>query len=112
MSSITSLFSSLFSSEPIYNDSEKAAPEPEKEEPEAQEEEAPAEEEEEEPEDLQPVIREECKTERCAALAKHFEHCQEKVQAGEGFKGEDCVEELMMHCIDDCAGPKLFSKLA
>jgi hypothetical protein len=27
-------------------------------------------------------------------MAKHFEHCQEKVEAGEGFKGEDCVEEL------------------
>jgi hypothetical protein len=50
MSSITSLFSSIFSSEPIHNDSEKAAPEPEKEE---QEEEAAAEEEEEEePEDV------------------------------------------------------------
>lgn len=50
MSSITSLFSSLFSSEPIYNDSENAAPEPEKEEPE--QEEAAEEEEEEEPEDV------------------------------------------------------------
>ena len=44
---------------------------------------------------IQPVIRDECKASaKCAALTKHFEHCQEKVQAGEGFKGEDCVEEL------------------
>ncbi|TEB05104.1 hypothetical protein FA13DRAFT_1585683, partial [Coprinellus micaceus] len=69
-----------------------------------------------------PVVRDECKEKKCAKLAKHFEHCQEKVQGGEGFKGEDCVEELyvvlpiprdfhMMHCIDDCAAPKLFEKL-
>lgn len=44
---------------------------------------------------IHPEIREDCKNSaKCAALAKHFEHCQEKVQAGEGFKGEDCVEEL------------------
>jgi hypothetical protein len=44
---------------------------------------------------LHPVIREECKeSSKCASLAKHFEHCQEKVHAGQGFKHEDCVEEL------------------
>ncbi|KAJ2919574.1 hypothetical protein MD484_g779, partial [Candolleomyces efflorescens] len=110
MSSIVSYFSSFVST--VHNDA------PEDKEPEAVEE-AAAEEEEEEPEDLHPVIRDECKEKRCAQLSKHFEHCQEKVQAGEGFKGEDCVEELctltdvfhMMHCIDDCAGPKLFEKL-
>ncbi|KAF8553836.1 hypothetical protein OG21DRAFT_1485099 [Imleria badia] len=52
-------------------------------------------EEEEEPEDLHPVIRDECKSStKCAPLTRHFEHCQEKVSAGEGYKGEDCVEEL------------------
>lgn len=30
----------------------------------------------------------------CANLKHHFEHCQEKVNAGKGHKGEDCVEEL------------------
>jgi len=72
------------------------------------------EEEEEEPEDLQPKLREECQTTaKCAPLKSHFEHCQEKVHAGQGFKGEDCVEELfhLMHCADECAGPKLFHKL-
>jgi len=71
-------------------------------------------EEEPEPEDVQPIIRDECKAStKCAALTKHFEHCQEKVQSGHGFKGEDCVEELfhMMHCVDACAAPKVFSKL-
>jgi len=70
--------------------------------------------EEEEPEDIYPAIRDECKASgKCAALTKHFEHCQEKVQEGKGFKGEDCVEELfhMMHCVDECAAPKLFAKL-
>lgn len=44
---------------------------------------------------LQPTIRDECReSPKCAALAKHFDHCQEKVQSGQGFKGEDCVEEL------------------
>lgn len=106
MSSISAFFSSFIST--VHADAEQ--PEAEVEAPEQ----PVAEQEEEEPEDLHPVIREECKeSSKCAALAKHFEHCQEKVQAGQGFKGEDCVEELfhMMHCVDDCAAPKLFSKL-
>ncbi|KAG8988454.1 hypothetical protein FRB94_000693 [Tulasnella sp. JGI-2019a] len=53
------------------------------------------EEEEAEPEDAMPAIREACQSSKsCAPLTQHFQHCQEKVQAGEGFKGEDCVEEL------------------
>ena len=44
---------------------------------------------------LNPEIREECKNStKCASLTRHFEHCQEKVLAGQGYKGEDCVEEL------------------
>ena len=42
-----------------------------------------------------PALREECQsTSKCAPLAKHFAHCQEKVEGGEGYKGEDCVEEM------------------
>ncbi|KAI6003217.1 Non-heme 11 kDa protein of cytochrome bc1 complex [Pisolithus orientalis] len=79
---------------------------------EAEVEEAAAEEEAEEPEDPHPIIREECKNvAKCAPLTRHFEHCQEKVSSGQGHKGEDCVEELMMHCVDTCAAPKLFAKL-
>ncbi|KAM6493578.1 Non-heme 11 kDa protein of cytochrome bc1 complex [Amanita muscaria] len=101
-SSITSFFSSFFPT--VHAD----APE-DKEEVENKTEEA---EEEEEPEDIHPAIREECQASaKCAALTKHFEHCQEKVQEGKGFKGEDCVEELMMHCVDECTAPKLFAKL-
>ncbi|CAE6435840.1 unnamed protein product [Rhizoctonia solani] len=51
--------------------------------------------EEEEPEDVLPELREECKqTAACSGLDKHFVHCTEKVTAGEGYKGEDCVEEF------------------
>ncbi|KAJ7806799.1 Non-heme 11 kDa protein of cytochrome bc1 complex, partial [Mycena olivaceomarginata] len=58
-------------------------------------------EEEEEPEDEHPKIRADCEASpACAPLKHHFEKCQEKVNAGEGFKGED-----------SCAAPKLFSKL-
>jgi len=83
-------------------------------EPEAEKAVVAAEPEEEEPEDVQPAIREECKASpKCAGLTKHFEHCQERVHSGQGFKGEDCVEELfhMMHCVDADAAPKVFAKL-
>ncbi|KAJ7481899.1 hypothetical protein FB451DRAFT_1237496 [Mycena latifolia] len=38
----------------------------------------------------------------CAPLKHHFEKCQVKVQAGEGSKGEDCIEEM-------CPAPRLSS---
>ncbi|KAF6748193.1 Non-heme 11 kDa protein of cytochrome bc1 complex [Ephemerocybe angulata] len=106
MSSIVSFLSSFVST--VHNDAAEDKPEEPVEE---QKEEQKEEEEEEEPEDIHPAIRESCKTTRCAKLAEHFEHCQEKVQSGKGFPHEDCVEELMMHCIDDCAAPTLFEKL-
>ncbi|ESK96466.1 ubiquinol-cytochrome c reductase complex 17 kd protein [Moniliophthora roreri MCA 2997] len=116
MSSISSFFSSFFPT--VYNDSEEKSEDKKEEEAappeEAQAEAAEEEAEEEEPEDEHPKIREECQNSaKCAQLTKHFEHCQEKVRGGEGFKGEDCVEELctMMHCADECAAPKLFAKL-
>lgn len=77
-------------------------------------EEAKEEEEPEEPVDPADEIREECsETPECKGAKKHFEHCQEKVQSGQGFKHEDCVEEMfhMMHCVNECAAPKLFAKL-
>nr|XP_018259063.1 ubiquinol-cytochrome c reductase subunit 6 [Kwoniella dejecticola CBS 10117]OBR81221.1 ubiquinol-cytochrome c reductase subunit 6 [Kwoniella dejecticola CBS 10117] len=72
------------------------------------------EEEEEEPEDPAPAIREECEQKTCAEHVHHFKHCQEKVEAGNGFPGEDCVEEFfhVLHCVDQCAAPKIFKKLA
>ena len=117
--SLSSLFSSVFSVVHADAPEDKEAQEPQEEskEEEPQEEE----EEEEEPEDVSvevpslavdvvdawakltnmlraqalPALQEECQeSAKCAPLAKHFAHCEEKVNAGEGFKGEDCIEEL------------------
>ncbi|EJD04743.1 Non-heme protein of cytochrome bc1 complex [Fomitiporia mediterranea MF3/22] len=97
---------------------EAEKPEAEAENAEAEEtsgkEEASEEDEEEEPEDPMVTLREECKESgACVKFSQHFEHCREKVEAGQGFKGEDCVEEMfhMMHCVDNCVAPKLFAKL-
>ncbi|TDL27106.1 Non-heme 11 kDa protein of cytochrome bc1 complex [Rickenella mellea] len=70
------------------------------------------EEEEEEPEDVLPAMQDECReSAKCQPAVKHFQHCTEKVESGKGFKHEDCVEEFVMHCVDNCVAPKLFSKL-
>ncbi|EJU00622.1 hypothetical protein DACRYDRAFT_80841 [Dacryopinax primogenitus] len=90
----------------------------------AEEEEA----EEEEPEDPMPAIREECaNTKHCLPAKREFEHCEKKVNEGSARPHEDCVEEFtfpfctcpiqtnieysLMHCVDNCSAPKLFSKL-
>jgi hypothetical protein len=42
-----------------------------------------------------PKIRKECEeSPACTPMKHHFEKCQEKVDAGEGYKGEDCVDEM------------------
>ncbi|KAJ6540415.1 hypothetical protein B0H19DRAFT_1175621 [Mycena capillaripes] len=135
MSGIGSFFSSFFPT--THADSEdKPEDKAENASASAEEEEAPkdgeqkeegGEAEEEEPEDEHPQIRAACESSpSCAPLKHHFEKCQEKVQAGEGRKGEDCVDEMctclrpcssprtnviMMHCSEACAAPKIFAKL-
>ncbi|EJF61420.1 hypothetical protein DICSQDRAFT_180702 [Dichomitus squalens LYAD-421 SS1] len=132
--SLSSLFSAIFPTVHADAPEEKAEKPPQEE---SQEEPAkePQEEEEEEPEDILPALQEECtESAKCAPLAQHFAHCEEKVHAGEGYKGEDCVEEFtggllllvsllilvtctslradhLMHCVNGCVAPKLFSKL-
>ncbi|PWN23536.1 Non-heme 11 kDa protein of cytochrome bc1 complex [Microstroma glucosiphilum] len=72
------------------------------------------EEEEEEEEDLMPGIYEECeKSKQCAPAKHHFDECTNRVNEGNGFKGEDCMEEFfhLAHCASDCTAPKIFSKL-
>ncbi|KAF8830225.1 hypothetical protein HHX47_DHR2000434 [Lentinula edodes] len=103
MSSITSFFSSFLPTIQAEAPAEEKPADVVKEsEEEGKEEEKEEEEEEEEPEDPHPAIRDECQNSaKCAPLLKHFEHCQEKVQAGEGFKGEDCVEEMYV-CVCFC----------
>ncbi|KAJ7616389.1 Non-heme 11 kDa protein of cytochrome bc1 complex [Roridomyces roridus] len=107
MSGIGSFIASFFPTTHADAEEEKPADTPETEQ-------AEAEAEPEEPEDAHPAIRAECESRPdCAPLKHHFEKCQEKVQAGEGFKGEECVEEMfhMMHCSEACAAPKVFAKL-
>ncbi|KAG8744796.1 hypothetical protein FRC10_009444 [Ceratobasidium sp. 414] len=86
---LSTLFSSFLPTS--YADEEEK---PQKEEGEAkggaEEEDAP------EPEDVAPALREECtQSPACAGFDKHFQHCTEKVTSGQGFKHEDCVEELL-----------------
>ncbi|GAA6010455.1 hypothetical protein JCM11491_006946 [Sporobolomyces phaffii] len=73
------------------------------------------EEEEEEVEDQAEAIREACaQTKVCANFKHHFEECGERLAAGKTIiDGETCVEELFhfMHCVDDCAAPKIFAAL-
>jgi len=99
-------------SEDVKTDNEEQPAEGKEEE---EKEDAPEEEEEEEePEDVMPALQEECKeSAKCAPVAHHFAHCEEKVNAGKGFAHEDCIEEFyhMMHCVDGCVAPKLFAKL-
>ncbi|KAJ7107799.1 ubiquinol-cytochrome C reductase hinge domain-containing protein [Mycena epipterygia] len=120
MSGIGSFFSSLFPTTHADAEEEKPAandaPSEDASEEAPSEDDAPKEEaeEEEEPEDAHPAIRAECEARpECAPMKHHFEKCQEKVQAGQGFKGEECVEELfhLMHCSEACAAPQVFDKL-
>ncbi|KZV63435.1 Non-heme 11 kDa protein of cytochrome bc1 complex [Peniophora sp. CONT] len=110
---LSDFFSSLLPTTYAEEAPEKAEAQDESKDEQAEEpKEEAAEEEEEEPEDPTPALREECQeSSECRSHTHHFLACQEKVTSGQGFKGEDCVEELMMHCADNCLAPKLFSKL-
>ncbi|KAJ2787102.1 ubiquinol--cytochrome-c reductase subunit 6 [Coemansia interrupta] len=79
------------------------------EEAEAEEEEE--EEEEEDPEDPAPAIKEACgESMACKSLKHHLDECAARVE--EGSK-ESCAEELLhfLHCVDQCAVPKIFATL-
>lgn len=49
----------------------------------------------------------------CAPAKHHFLECQERVESGNGFKDENCVEEFfhLAHCASECSAPRVFSKL-
>ncbi|KAG0241229.1 ubiquinol-cytochrome C reductase hinge domain-containing protein [Mortierella sp. GBAus27b] len=81
-------------------------------------EEAPAaaaaaeEEEEPEPEDIKPEIEEACaESSACKPLKHHLDECARRVEGG---SHENCIEEMyhFLHCVNDCAVPKYFNKLA
>ncbi|KAG0006761.1 ubiquinol--cytochrome-c reductase subunit 6 [Modicella reniformis] len=73
---------------------------------------AAAAEEPEDPEDMKPSIEEACaETSGCSPLKHHLEECASRVEGG---AHEDCIEELyhFLHCVNECAVPKFFDKLA
>ncbi|GAA6000207.1 cytochrome b-c1 complex subunit 6 family protein [Rhodotorula paludigena] len=72
-------------------------------------------EEEEEVPDQGDEIREACgQTKVCHEFKHHLEECGERLAAGKTIvDNETCVEELFhyMHCVEDCAAPKIFAAL-
>ena len=60
--------------------------------------------------DPKEAIVEQCKETTCHHEVEHLQACAERVEGG---ANEKCVEEFfhLMHCVDGCAAPKLFSKL-
>ncbi|BGP46927.1 Cytochrome b-c1 complex subunit 6, mitochondrial [Rhodotorula kratochvilovae] len=71
--------------------------------------------EEEEVPDQGDEIREACgNTKVCKEFKHHLEECGERLAAGKTIiDNETCVEELFhyMHCVEDCAAPKIFAAL-
>ncbi|GAA6027960.1 hypothetical protein JCM8097_001802 [Rhodosporidiobolus ruineniae] len=72
-------------------------------------------EEEEELQDQGDVIRAACgETKVCKSFMHHLEECGKRLEEGKTMvENETCVEELFhyMHCVDDCAAPKIFAAL-
>ncbi|KAJ8964965.1 hypothetical protein NQ314_004482 [Rhamnusium bicolor] len=69
--------------------------------------------EEEELEDPQQTLRDKCReTEHCKHLAELYETCNDRVRSRTRTT-ETCTEELfnLLHAIDHCVTPELFSKL-
>ncbi|BGP38825.1 Cytochrome b-c1 complex subunit 6, mitochondrial [Rhodotorula kratochvilovae] len=60
-------------------------------------------------------IREACgNTKVCKEFKHHLDECGERLAAGKTIiDNETCVEELFhyMHCVEDCAAPKIFAAL-
>ncbi|KAL3271159.1 hypothetical protein HHI36_021657 [Cryptolaemus montrouzieri] len=59
------------------------------------------------------TLREQCReTDHCKHLAERLQQCNDRVNS-KSQTSETCVEELidLMHAIDHCVTPKLFSQL-
>ncbi|KAJ1913295.1 ubiquinol--cytochrome-c reductase subunit 6 [Mycoemilia scoparia] len=97
--------------EAVKEEPQAAGAAEEEDEEEAEEEEEEEEEEDDEPEDASPAIRERCgETFACAPLRHHYETCAKRVEEG---SSEVCAEEFLhfLHCVDQCAAPKIFAEL-
>ncbi|XP_018329126.1 cytochrome b-c1 complex subunit 6, mitochondrial-like [Agrilus planipennis] len=62
--------------------------------------------------DPQQELRNECRESHCKNFAEKLEECTTRVTS-KTKTTETCVEELidLMHCLDHCVTPHLFSKL-
>ncbi len=72
------------------------------------------EEEEDEPELVDPAveIKAHCAEEHCSKYKARLDECNDRVNS-KTKTTETCLEEVMdfYHCVDHCAGPKIFAKL-
>jgi ubiquinol-cytochrome c reductase subunit 6 len=72
------------------------------------------EEEEDEPELVDPAveIKAHCTEEHCSKYKARLDECNDRVNS-KTKTTETCLEEVMdfYHCVDHCAGPKIFAKL-
>ncbi|KAJ1811861.1 ubiquinol--cytochrome-c reductase subunit 6 [Coemansia sp. RSA 2598] len=101
----------VVASDPVEEKEEVEVVEVEEENDAEEEEQEEEEEEEEDPEDPSPAIREACgESLACKSLKHHLDECAARVE--EGSK-ESCAEEFLhfLHCVDQCAVPKIFSTL-
>merc|ERR1711973_523524 len=81
----------------------------------AEEEDEPEEEEEDEEDLVDPAvqIKEDCaNSAACISTKERLDACNERVNSKENTE-ETCLEEILdfYHCMDHCAGPKIFAKL-
>lgn len=107
--------------EEVVESVEVAEVEEEEEEEEDEDDDDEDEDEEEEGEDQFDALKKECaQLPSLKPYIHHYEECVERVtkeQEEEGYEEkeykEDCVEEFfhLQHALNDCAAPKLFSKL-
>ena len=97
------------------DEEEKEGKEGEEEEKEEGEEEEEEEEEGEEEEDLvDPAdsIKESCAEEKCSQYQARLDECNDRVSSKSNTT-ETCLEEILdfYHCVDHCAGDKIFKTL-
>jgi ubiquinol-cytochrome c reductase subunit 6 len=58
------------------------------------------------------AIKEKCAAEHCEKYKERLDTCNDRVNS-KSATTETCLEELIdfVHCVDHCAGPKIFKRL-
>ena len=84
----------------------------EEDEPEEEEEEEEEEEDEEDLIDPAVEIKEKCAEDHCTKYKSRLDECNDRVTSKSNTT-ETCLEEILdfYHCVDHCAGDKIFSTL-